>query len=238
MEIRRPSFVACVSALLLGISLVGCRPREAAAPAPANSADAAEVDPKDRPFLEAGRPFYTAIAAGDHAAAHALLSSHARARMTGLQFEAPEDEAAAAKLAAAVHPAVDAPKFGQLLQATIRAYGTPKRVAELDVFETDPQVLSGQATAVEDRIGAMFAIGNMPATIPAAIRRASLRGQLKVELAPAQLAAIAQAHETTPEKLQADPDFAPYVTLKVVLVEEGGALRVGYFEFLPPSLFD
>jgi len=38
--------------------------------------------------------------------------------------------------------------------------------------------------------------------------------------------------------LQKDPDFQPYFNLKVVLVEEASALRVGYFEFLPPSMLD
>jgi len=42
----------------------------------------------------------------------------------------------------------------------------------------------------------------------------------------------------TVEKLQSAPDFQPYFNLKVVLVEEDSALRVAYFEFLPPSMFD
>ena len=39
-------------------------------------------------------------------------------------------------------------------------------------------------------------------------------------------------------KLSKSPDFDPYFNLKVVLVEEGGQLKVGYFEFLPPSIMD
>ena len=38
--------------------------------------------------------------------------------------------------------------------------------------------------------------------------------------------------------VRADDDFAPYFTVKIVLVEEAGTLKVGYFEFLPPSLMD
>ena len=33
-------------------------------------------------------------------------------------------------------------------------------------------------------------------------------------------------------------DLDPYVNLKVVLVEEAGQLKIGYFEFLPPSMMD
>ena len=40
------------------------------------------------------------------------------------------------------------------------------------------------------------------------------------------------------EELKKREDFDPYFNLKVVLVEEGGQLKVGYFEFLPPSMMD
>ena len=35
-----------------------------------------------------------------------------------------------------------------------------------------------------------------------------------------------------------EEDFDPYLSLKVVLVEEGGQLKIGCFEFLPPSMLD
>ena len=37
------------------------------------------------------------------------------------------------------------------------------------------------------------------------------------------------------EELQKDPDSTPYFNFKLVLVVEG-ALRVGYIEFMPPSM--
>lgn len=230
--------LAPVLGLLLA-GLVACRPAEGEAKKSSAAADGQEkIDPAERPFLDAARPFYTAVAAGKYAEAYGQLSSHARARMTAGQFKAAEDDAEAARLNATVHPAVDAAKFAELMRGTVQAYGIPIQLLDLAVFETDPKVLGGQATDAEDRIAALFAIGNMPASVPAAIRRASLRGKLRVELSVAQLAEIAKAHEMTPEKLKADPDFAPYVTLKVVLVEEAGALKVGYFEFVPPSMMD
>jgi len=84
----------------------------------------------------------------------------------------------------------------------------------------------------------MFTIGAMPDWIPADIRRASLRGQIHTELSPQELANVAQRQGITVEELKKDQDFDPYFNLKVVLVEEAGQLKVGYFEFLPPSMMD
>jgi len=87
-------------------------------------------------------------------------------------------------------------------------------------------------------VESMFAIGAMPDWIPAAIRRASLRGQIHTELSAQELEKTAQAQGTSGEELKKDQDFDPYFNLKVVLVEEDGQLKVGYFEFLPPSMMD
>jgi hypothetical protein len=38
--------------------------------------------------------------------------------------------------------------------------------------------------------------------------------------------------------LKKSEDFDPYFNLKVVLIEDGGQLKVGYFEFLPLSMMD
>jgi hypothetical protein len=40
------------------------------------------------------------------------------------------------------------------------------------------------------------------------------------------------------EELKKNGGLDPYFNLKVVLVEEGGQLKIGYFEFLPPSIWD
>ena len=84
----------------------------------------------------------------------------------------------------------------------------------------------------------MFAIGAMPDWIPANIRHASLRGQIHTELSPQELQKVAQQQGLSVEELKKEEDFDPYLNLKVVLVEEGGQLKVGYFEFLPPSIMD
>lgn len=49
---------------------------------------------------------------------------------------------------------------------------------------------------------------------------------------------MAQQEGISVEELKKEEDFDPYLNLKVVLVEEGGQLKVGYFEFLPPSMLD
>jgi len=49
---------------------------------------------------------------------------------------------------------------------------------------------------------------------------------------------VAQQEGISVEELKKEESFDPYLNLKVVLVEEDGELKVGYFEFLPPSMMD
>jgi hypothetical protein len=101
-------------------------------------------------------------------------------------------------------------------------------------MSTDAEELSGKGDAMETA----FTIGLMPDSIPANIRKASIRSQVGVELTPERLKEIATQQGVSVEELRKDPDFAPYCNLKVVLVEEGGEWKVGYFEFTPPSMWD
>jgi hypothetical protein len=78
----------------------------------------------------------------------------------------------------------------------------------------------------------------MPQWIPADIRKASLRGQIQTELSPQALQDVAQREGISVEDLKKSEDFDPYFNVKVVLVEEGAQLKIGYFEFLPPSMMD
>jgi len=57
-------------------------------------------------------------------------------------------------------------------------------------------------------------------------------------LSPQEIERVAATEGTTVEELKKSPDFDPYFNIKVVLVEENGQLKVGYFEFLPPSMMD
>jgi hypothetical protein len=87
-------------------------------------------------------------------------------------------------------------------------------------------------------VDSMFAIGAMPEWIPADIRKASLRGQIHTQLSPQELENVAQRDGISVEELKKSEDFDPYLNLKVVLVDEDGQLKIGYFEFLPPSIWD
>lgn len=201
---------------------------------PESAEESEELTPEEKALVKAARPFLDAIAAGDYAAAQALLSSHARARMSPNQFVPPEDEKAAADAdaRAVTNPTVaDFQKFMTLVET---AYGKPSKVSSSDVMSTDPQVLSGKGDAMETA----FTIGLMPDAIPADIRKGAVRSQIGVTLSPERLKAVAEEEGMSVEDLQKNEDFAPYCNLKVVLVDEGGQLKVGYFEFTPPSMWD
>jgi hypothetical protein len=220
------------------LALPGCSQKSDVAQPDAEEPQDAETAARERPYLDAARPFAEAIAARDYNAAYSHLSSHARARMSPSQFVAPVDDAAEIRDNANVSVNPNAEQFARMMIRTENEYGRPAKLAEINVFSTDPVALGGAGKSVEEKLDAMFAIGMMPDSIPAAIRKASLRSKLLVELSAAQLADAAKAAQVSPEELKKDPDFKPYVTLKTVLVEEAGALKVGYFEFVPPGLFD
>lgn len=222
----------------VAIVVPGCSPKSEVETVNAKETLGAEVTPEERPYFDAAKPFAEAIAAHDYNKAYGYLSSHAKARMSPSQFVAPGDEAAEKKNNAAISLNPGPDQFARMLGATEKEYGQPAKLSDLNVYSTDPVVLSGKGKSAEQKLDAMFAIGMMPDSIPAGVRKASLRSRLGVELSPEQLAESAKAMQMSPEKLKADPDFDPFVTLKIVMVEEAGALKVGYFEFLPPGLFD
>lgn len=198
-----------------------------------------DTTPEQRGYLEHGRGIVQAVAARDYAAFHATLSSHARARMSLNQFAPEENDAAFERNEKAPRRDVGLPAFLELMARMESRFGAPAKPLSLHLHTTEADVLSGAKAEGLDALDVMFAIGNMPKEIPAAIRKASLRAQIGVELSPAQLAEAAKAYDTTEDKLKQDPEFKPYLTLKLVLVQDtDGRLRVGYFEFLPPSMMD
>ncbi len=133
-----------------------------------------------------------------------------------------------------------AEQFAYLMQYVEAAHGAPRAPKMLHVFSTDPDVLNRRSKEQFGAMDSMFAIGAMPDWIPADIRRASLRGQIHTELSPQELEKVAATEGITVEELKKSEDFDPYFNLKIVLVDEGGQLKIGvaYFEFLPPSMLD
>lgn len=197
-----------------------------------------EIKAEERPFIDAAKPFYAAIAACEYDKAYAMLSTHARERMSLNQFKPEEDDAAFKKNEDNPVRNVAADKFITMLGLVEKTYGKPKRVENLHVYSTEADVLTRKSKEPTGAIDSLFAIGNMPDSIPGNIRKASLRGHVITELSAADIEKAAKEHGVSADELKKDPDFRPYFTLKVVLVEAGGELKVGYFEFLPPSMMD
>jgi hypothetical protein len=197
-----------------------------------------DAKPDERKYLLAAKPFFVAIADRKYANAYALLSSYARARMSFNQFTPAEEQATFQQYESNPYMNVTAEQFAYLMQYVEAARGAPRAPKMLSVFSTDPDVLNRRSREQFGAMDSMFAIGTMPDWIPADIRRASLRGQIHTELSPQELQRAAQQEGISVEELQKDENFDPYFNLKVVLVEEGGQLKVGYFEFLPPSMLD
>jgi hypothetical protein len=197
-----------------------------------------DAKPEERKYLLAAKPFFVAIAKRKYADAYALLSSYARARMSLNQFTSPQQDSGSQQNESYAFDNVTAEHFAYLMQYVEAAHGAPRAPKMLHVFSTDPDVLNRRSKEQFGAMDSMFAIGAMPDWIPAEIRRASLRGQIHTELSPQELERVAATEGISVEQLKKSDDFDPYFNLKVVLVEEGGQLKVGYFEFLPLSMMD
>jgi hypothetical protein len=197
-----------------------------------------DAKPDERKYLLAAKPFFVAVASRRYADAYTLLSSHARARMSLDQFKPAQQDSDSQQNQSYAFDNVTAEQFAYLMQYVEAAHGAPRAPKMLHVFSTDPDVLNRRSKEQFGAMDSMFAIGAMPEWIPADIRRASLRGQIHTELSPQELQNAAQREGISVEDLKKSEDFDPYFNLKVVLVDEGGQLKVGYFEFLPPSMLD
>lgn len=218
-------------ALLLG----GCgkAPSENTASGPDSIEQTEELSPAEKAAAAAAQPFLNAIAGGDYSAAYALLSPYAKASMSSAQFvPSTEGTPTAAETKTVANPSLQ--DFQAFMALAVNHYGTPSKILSSHVMSTDPGELAGKGDAIETA----FIIGLMPSSIPAGIRRASVRSQIGVALPPDQLGKIAEERGMTVEELQKDEDSSFYFNLKVVLIEEGGTLKVGYFEFTPPSMLD
>jgi len=197
-----------------------------------------DAKPDERKYLLAAKPFFVAVANRKYADAYAQLSSHARSRMSLNQFTPAQQDADFRQNESYPFVNVTAEQFAYLMQYVEAAHGTPRAPKMLAVFSTEPDVLNRRSKEQFGAMDSMFAIGAMPESIPADIRRASLRGQIHTELSPQELENVAAREGISVEELKKSGNFDPYFNLKVVLVQEGGQLKVGYFEFLPPSMMD
>src|SRR6266481_94821 len=234
--------VIVTASILLPVLLTGCgKGQESEKKTVQKSEDDfldKDAKPEERKYLLAAKPFFIAVAGRKYADAYTLLSSHARARMSFNQFTPAEEQATFQQYESNPYANVTAEQFAYLMQYVEAARGAPRAPKMLSVFSTDPDVLNRRSKEQFGAMDSMFAIGAMPDWIAADIRRASLRGQIHTELSPQELQKVAQQQGISLEELKKEEDFDPYFNLKVVLVEENGQFRVGYFEFLPPSIMD
>ena len=197
-----------------------------------------DAKPDERKYILAAKPFFIAVANRKYADAYALISMYAITRMSLDQFKPAEQDSDSQQNQSYAFDNVTAEQFAYLMQYVEAAHGTPRAPKMLHVFSTDPDVLNRRSKEQFGGMDSMFAIGAMPDWIPADIRRASLRGQIHTELSPQELQNVAQREGISVEDLKKSADFDPYFNLKIVLVEEGGHLKIAYFEFLPPSIWD
>jgi len=188
--------------------------------------------PEEKAAIDAGKPFLEAILRADYSAAYDQLSSHAKASMSLSQFVPPSGDSGAKEPAPLSNVTVQ--DFQSFMEKAIAFHGKPAKVISSSVMGLGPEALSGKGAAIERA----FTIGLMPDTIPVEIRKASIRSQIGVTLSDEELKKTAQQEGISVEELQKDESFSPYCNLKVVLVEEDGKLKVGYFEFTPPSMMD
>jgi hypothetical protein len=221
---------------VLSLALAGCGKEDTTVQARFKdfSKESEKISPQDRQYLSAAGPFLNAIAARDYAIAFGFLSPLAQARMSLNQFVPADDDAEYTRNEANPMANVTPDQFAKWMTKVEARHGLPAAVKRVYVNNTDPKVLSGRGEPLD----MLFAIGAMPASIPTAIRKASLRGQFATKLTPAQLQEAAKHAGMSVEVLQKSPDFEPYFNFKLVMVEEEGELRVGYFEFMPPSMLD
>jgi len=231
------------AAISLPLFITGCGKKDQdAEKEAAQKSEDGFLDPTAKPdeqkYLLAAKPFFVAIANRKYADAYALLSRYAKARMSFNQFTPAEDDATYQQYEQSPYDNVTAEQFAYLMQYVEAARGAPRAPKMLHVYSTDSDVLNRRSKEQFGAVDSMFAVGAIPDWIPAEIRKASLRGQIHTELSPQELQNEAQREGISVEDLKKSEDFDPYFNVKLVLVEEGGQLSVGYFEFLPPSIWD
>jgi hypothetical protein len=236
-------FAILTAAIVLPIFLTGCgkKGQEGEKKTVQKSEDDfvdKDAKPDERKFLLAAKPFFTAVANRKYTDAYTLLSRYAIARMSLDQFKPSEQGSDSQQNHAYLFDNVTAEQFAYLMQYVEATHGAPRAPKMLHVYSTDPDVLNRRSKEQFGGVDSMFAIGAMPEWIPADIRKASLRGQIQTELSPQALQDVAQREGISVEDLQKSGDLDPYFNVKVVLVDEGGQLKIGYFEFLPPSIWD
>ena len=90
-----------------------------------------DAKPDERKYLLAAKPFFTAVASRKYADAYALLSSHARARMSLEQFTPAQQDSNSQQSQSYAFDNVTAEQFAYLMQYVEAAHGAPRAHGKL-----------------------------------------------------------------------------------------------------------
>lgn len=233
-----------IASLILVALLSGCKRSRTGAHTrydPYREAFAEMEDPGERPYIEASRPILDAIVARDYRRLYEMMSDHALESIGPEQFGPIDEDDLTSSRTALTSVTLD--QFLEQMAVMEARLGTPCALSGLYVQSIDPTELAGGADAMDN----LFIIGAMPATIPPEIRRASVRARIVCQLPDKRVRQIAEELGISEERVRArdlppndhyDSTDWPYLTFKFVFVEQDSHLKIGYFEFLPPSLFD
>ena len=151
------------AAILLPVLLTGCgkKDQEGQKETVQKSEDDfldKDAKPDERQYLLAAKPFFIAVASRKYADAYALLSSHARARMSLDQFKPAQQDSDSQQNQSYAFDNVTAEQFAYLMQYVEAAIG-PRAPKMLHVFSTDPDVLNRRSKEQFGAMDSMFAIG-------------------------------------------------------------------------------
>lgn len=199
MKLHR--WATCLSAIVLTLMLGGCGIGTVSVD---DDDGEEEMSAEEKALVAAAKPFVDAIARRDYKAAYPLLAASAR---EGQTLE----------------------RFVERQQKNEEEFGQPLSAKDLYVNETDSNVLAGinHKVAGEDQLDgalrvleASRAVGDMPDEIAKGSRKASVCCDLAIKLDPVKHPEAAQPADGDDEQ--------PVCILTVVLVDEGGSLKVGH----------
>ena len=133
----RLAIVAAASLLPLLLTSCGTQGQESEkGNAQKNEDDFVDKDakPDERKYLLAAKPFFIAVASRRYADAYALLSSHARARMSLEQFTPAQQDPNSSQNQSYAFDNVTAEQFAYLMQYVEAAHGAPRAPKMLHLF--------------------------------------------------------------------------------------------------------
>lgn len=172
----------------------------------------------EREYARIAYQFAKSLQSGDSSTAYRLCSSHLQLRMKEAELDRSE-------------------------AASKREFGIPVRIYTDPVVNTEPEDLAGPRSAAGGKDGiksnlqnmkAMRAVGEIPASVPVEIRRASVR--VEIERDPQTVPDFQERTGLKPDELTPEDRVVSYLT--AVVVEENRVLGVAYYYHRWPDIWD